>query len=111
VVKEINNVQEFANNIGYLTKKFLKPNKISLPQMFNSIKEFRDDPALSAKLFAFCHLLYEQTPKLQNEESKEGKDTGTKSVRKQSENLEYLPLVSRNKTMSGYPGTGNCVII
>lgn len=28
--------------------------------MFNSIKDFREDPSLSAKLFAFCHLLYKR---------------------------------------------------
>jgi hypothetical protein len=68
--------------------------------MFNSIKDFRDDPSLSAKLFAFCHLLYEQTPKSQKEELKENE---LKSERKKSETIDYLPpLVTRNKALSIY---------
>ncbi len=73
--------------------------------MFNSIKEFRDDPSLSAKLFAFCHLLHEQRPKIPEEQ----KETIiSRAQRKISENLDYTPpLVTRNKALSIYSGTGN----
>mmetsp|Transcript_23355 Transcript_23355/g.20279 ORF Transcript_23355/g.20279 Transcript_23355/m.20279 type:complete len:296 (-) Transcript_23355:943-1830(-) len=76
IVKDITSVQEFANNLGYITKTFLKPNNISLPQIFNSIKDFHEDPSLSAKLFAFSKILaeYEPVDEEKKAEEEEGAD-------------------------------------
>ena len=63
MIKELNSVQEFANNLGYIYRKFLKPTGISIPQILNSIQEIQDDSELCAKLFAFCTLLSDQAPK------------------------------------------------
>ena len=62
LVKEANSVQEFANNLGYIYSHYLRPSGISVPQVLNSIKEFREDFTQSAKLYAFCCLLSEQAP-------------------------------------------------
>lgn len=98
VVKDVNSLQEFANNIGYLTKKFLKPNKLSLPQMFNSIKEFKEDPSLSAKLFAFCKLLNDKAPKKDKEEFKE-----------ESDKMDFVPQITvpRKRIPSSYISSDN----
>jgi len=46
--------------MGYILRRFLQPYDVPIVQIFNSIKQFRDDPSLCAKLFAFCHLLSER---------------------------------------------------
>ncbi len=63
MIKELHSVQEFANNLGYIYRKFLKPTGISIPQILNSIQEIQDDSELCAKLYAFCTLLGDQAPK------------------------------------------------
>jgi len=60
VVRDVNSLQLFTNNMGYILRRFLQPYDVPIVQIFNSIKQFRDDPSLCAKLFAFCHLLSER---------------------------------------------------
>ncbi len=64
IVKDLNNTQEFATNLNYIYKRFLKPTDISLPALFNCVKEVYNSPELSKKLFAFCTLIKDQCPQL-----------------------------------------------
>lgn len=63
--------------MGYLLRRFLQPHKVPVEQIFNSIKEFRDDPNLTAKLFAFCQLLEEKAPTVAPEVEGEKKRRGS----------------------------------
>jgi len=98
MIKELNSVQEFANNLGYIYRKFLKPTGISIPQILNSIQEIQDDSELCAKLFAFCTLLSDQAPK-----PAEGTPQKLPTLRGKFSFDESEPVIGRTKNFSTYP--------
>ena len=86
--------------MGYILRRFLQPHNVPIAQIFNSTKQFREDPTLCAKLFAFCHLIYDRIPQkpaaiqdAQEDESQQAKRKGsslfvTKSLDEQG-NIVY----------------------
>ncbi len=71
--------------------------------MFNSIKDFKNDPALTARLVAFCQILYQQykllpnSPLLSKSSSKEKHSFGNKFISvytKQVSKEGHIPVFS-----------------
>ena len=98
MIKELSSVQEFANNLGYIYRRFLKPTGISIPQILNSIQEIQDDSELCAKLFAFCTILSDQAPK-----GAAAGGTPQKMKPKLSMDETNTESLGRPRGFSGYP--------
>ena len=76
--------------MGYLLRRFLQPHNVPVAQIFNGIKEFREDLNLCAKLFAFCSLLKEKAQESTSQDSES-------DVRRKSSAI----LVSKTKDEQG----------